>query len=153
MGEIRFFINNTPDKDVTERGTSMNSYGIGEESFGEYLRSKREERHITLRGMAERLGISAPYLTDVERNRKNPPSIDKLEQIREVLDLTKEEYAYMMNLAGKSRNTVAPDLPGYIMDRDYVSAALRTARDMGAGKEEWDRFVAMLLEKDTKTDM
>lgn len=131
----------------------MNNNGISEESFGDYLRCKREERHITLRGMAEILGISAPYLTDVERNRKNPPSIDKLEQIRDTLNLTKEEYAYMMNLAGKSRNSVAPDLPDYIMGRDYVSAALRTARDMGAGKEEWDKFVAMLLEKSTKTDM
>jgi hypothetical protein len=32
-------------------------------------------------------------------------------------------------------------LPEYIIERDYVSAALRTARDLDAGEEEWKQFV------------
>lgn len=50
----------------------------------------------------------------------------------------------MLDLAGKQRNSVAPDLPDYIMRRDYVAAALRTARDLGAGEKEWAAFVEEL---------
>lgn len=53
----------------------------------------------------------------------------------------------MLDLAGKKRNAVAPDLPEYIMQRDYVSAALRTARDLDAGEEEWQRFVEELKKR------
>ena len=61
--------------------------------------------------------------------------------------LTKEEKDEMLNLAGKKRKAVAPDLPEYIMQRDYVSAALRTARDLDAGEEEWQRFVEELRKR------
>ena len=60
------------------------------------------------------------------------------------MHLTNEEKVIMFDLAGKSRSEVAPDLPGYIMERDYVSAALRTARDLGADQDDWDAFVADL---------
>ena len=50
----------------------------------------------------------------------------------------------MFDLAGEKRDDVAPDLPDYIKERDYVSAALRTARDLDAGEEEWLEFVKEL---------
>ena len=39
---------------------------------------------------------------------------------------------------------MAPDLPDYIMNRDYVSAALRTARDLKADQSDWEEMVAAL---------
>ena len=53
----------------------------------------------------------------------------------------------MLDLAGKNRNEVGPDLPEYIMESDYVSAALRTARDLDAGEEEWLEFVKELKKR------
>lgn len=114
------------------------------QNFGEFLIKKREERQITLRGMAEKLGISPTFLSDIEKDRRNPPEMDKLEQISTILVLNDEEKSLMLDLAGKKRNSVAPDLPEYIMERDYVSAALRTARDLDAGEAEWMRFVEEL---------
>ena len=116
-------------------------------NFGAFLQKKREEKGITLRKMAEMLGYSAPFLSDVEKDRRNPPELAKLEQIAKILDLTYEEQQTMYNLAGKKRDSVAPDLPEYIMSRDYVAAALRTARDLDAGEEEWLRFVQELRER------
>ncbi len=113
-------------------------------NFGEFISTKRIEKKITLREMADRLGISAPFLTDVEKDRRNPFDMEKLTQLADILQLSKEENDQMLNLAGKKRNAVAPDLPGYIMNRDYVSAALRAARDLDAGEEEWNRFVEEL---------
>lgn len=116
-------------------------------NFGEFISQKRVEKKITLRKMAEMLNVSAPFLTDVEKDRRNPFDMDKLVRLAQILELNEEDNALMLNLAGKKRNAVAPDLPEYIIKRDYVSAALRTARDLDAGEEEWNRFVKELKER------
>ena len=116
-------------------------------NFGDFISRKRIEKKITIRKMADMLGVSAPFLTDVEKDRRNPFDIEKLNQLAHILELTKEEKDEMLNLAVKKRNAVAPDLPEYIMQRDYVSAALRTARDLDAGEEEWQRFVEELKKR------
>ena len=41
-------------------------------NFGEFISRKRVEKKITLRKMAEMLNVSAPFLTDVEKDRRNP---------------------------------------------------------------------------------
>lgn len=117
------------------------------QNFGEFLQHKREDKGITLRRMAEMLGVSAPFLSDVEKGRRNSLEMDKLVLLKQILVMSDDEYQTMLNLAGKQRKTVAPDLPEYIMDRDYVSAALRTARDLDAGEAEWQRFVEELKKK------
>ena len=113
-------------------------------TFGEYLTAKREERDITLRELARKLEVSAPFLSDVEKNRRAPLTQERLEKLAEVLSLTVEEKAEMYDIVGKQKGSVAPDLPEYIMERDYVSAALRTARDLDAGEAEWAKFVEAL---------
>lgn len=113
-------------------------------NFGDFISKKRVESKITLRKMADLLGVSAPFLTDVEKDRRNPFDMEKLITLAGILNLTQDENALMLDLAGKKRNAVAPDLPEYIMERDYVSAALRTARDLDAGEEEWKKFVEEL---------
>lgn len=121
----------------------MNTYA----NFGEFIAKKRTEKEITLRKMADLLGCSAPFLSDVEKDRRNPFDMDKLEQVAQILGLSPEDNAIMLDLAGKKRNSVAPDLPDYIMQRDYVSAALRTARDLDAGEQEWLQFVEDLKKR------
>lgn len=125
----------------------MNTMNTQYENFGEFLQKKREEKSITLRKMAELLSFSAPFLSDVEKDRRNPPDYDKLLQIANILQLSEGEKSLMLDLAGKKRKSVAPDLPEYIMERDYVSAALRTARDLDAGEEEWLQFVEELKKR------
>ena len=117
------------------------------QNFGDFLQKKRTEKEITLRKMAEMIGITAPYLTDIEKDRRNPPEMEKLETIARILNLSDEDKAIMFDLAGKKRNSVAPDLPEYIMERDYVSAALRTARDLDASEQEWMNFVEDLKKR------
>ena len=71
---------------------------------------------------------------------------ESLEKLAEVLHLTKEETDEMNILVGKQKGTIAPDLPEYIMN-EYVSNALRTAKDLDAGEEEWLHFVEELKKK------
>ena len=97
--------------------------------------------------MAELLKCSAPFLSDVEKDRRNPFDMDKLELLGQILELDSDDYALMLDLAGKKRNSVAPDLPDYIMEHDYVSAALRTARDLDASEADWLKFVEELRQR------
>jgi len=117
------------------------------QNFGELVQEKREEKQLTLRKFADAIGFSAPFWSDVEKDRRNPPEIDKLHLIARTLNLTESENAMMLDLAGKKRNSVAPDLPDYIMERDYVAAALRTARDLDAGEKEWNEFIEELRKR------
>lgn len=127
-----------------EKVNSMNTQYL---NFGDFLQRKRTEKKITIRKMAEMLGITAPYLNDIEKDRRNPPEMEKLELISQILMLNDEDKTTMFDLAGKKRNSVAPDLPDYIMERDYVAAALRTARDLDAGEAEWLKFVEELKQR------
>jgi len=116
-------------------------------NFGDFIAKKRGQKQITLRKMAELLDISAPYLSDVEKDRRNPFDMDRLEKLSNILLLDEEEKETMLNLAGEKRDSVAPDLPEYIRGRDYVSAALRIARDLDAGEDEWQKFIADLKKR------
>ena len=116
-------------------------------NFGDFITQKRQEKGITLREMAKQLKITPPYLSDVEKDRRNPFDIDKLKVLSQILLLSDKDETIMLNLAGKKRGEVAPDLPKYIMSREYVSAALRTARDLDASEEEWQQFVDELKKR------
>ena len=114
----------------------------------EYDRNTREERDLTLREMARQMGVSAPFLSDVEKNRSAPLTKERLDKVAEILHFDTDEKTAMYDLVGKQRNIVAPDLPEYIIGRDYVAAALRTARDLNAGEAEWLRFVEELKKRE-----
>ena len=116
-------------------------------TFAQYITEIREREKITLRQMAEELGVSAAYYSDVEKGRRNPLSLEKLEFFASVTGMTDEEKTSMFDLAGKGRSEVAPDLPDYIMSRDYVSAALRTARELGADQSYWEEMIAALKKR------
>ena len=121
------------------------------ETFGQFLSRKRQEKEISLRGLAGKLGISAPFLSDVEKDRKAPFNNKRIEEVSRILNLSDEEKTEMLDLAGQSKKSaIAPDLPEYINEHDYVKAALRTARDCGAGPEEWQKFVDDLMKRKRK---
>jgi transcriptional regulator with XRE-family HTH domain len=57
-------------------------------NFGEYLKQKREEKQISLRELARRLEVSAPFLSDVENNRRAPLTEERLATLADVLNLS-----------------------------------------------------------------
>ena len=114
-------------------------------TFGEYLKHKREEKQISLREVARTLGVSAPFLSDVENNRRGPLTEERLADLAKVLNLTEKEKSEMYDIVGKQKGLLAPDLNPYVTERPYVNAALRTARNLEANEEDWQRFVDDLI--------
>lgn len=114
--------------------------------FGKFIDDKRRGRSSTggdilLKDIAQAMGVTATYLSDIVKGRRNPPDMETLQKIAAILNLTDDEKAEMFDLAGRERNEAAPDLPGYIMDEDipYVRRALRRASDKKLGNEFWKK--------------
>lgn len=108
---------------------------------------RRKEAGITLRGMATLMNLSPTFWSDIEKGRRNPPDMDKLERLAQILRFSTEDRDMMFDLAGKAENSISPDLPDYIMSEDYIRTALRKARRVGT-QEDWERFIREL---DAKT--
>lgn len=59
------------------------------QDIGEYIRSQREATEVSLRQLAERAGVSNPYLSQIERGLRKP-SADVLAQIAKGLRVSAE---------------------------------------------------------------
>ncbi|TYO92299.1 helix-turn-helix domain-containing protein [Desulfallas thermosapovorans] len=122
--------------------------------FGSFVTAKRKAKDITLRKMAELLDFSPAYWSDIEKGRRNPPSLHKLEEIAKILLLSDEETDHMIDLASEDRNEIPMDLPEYIKDNPLARAALRKARkkETVEGKravteKAWKQFIQALDEE------
>ena len=131
---LNFFYNVITLKSVIAKGAVKMA---GE--FGSFIAQMRIEKDVKLKPIAQELGVSVTYLSDIIKGRRNPPDIDGLEALAKVLNLSAEEREKMLDLAGRERKQVSPDLPEYIMDEDLPSArvALRRAKDQGLGDDFW----------------
>ena len=116
--------------------------------FGKYIDDKRKGRgaggeDVKLKDIAEAMGMTASYLSDIVKGRRNPPEMQILEKIAVVLKLTPDEKEVMLDLAGRERDSAAPDLPNYLMDNDlpHVRKALRRASEKNLGDDFWKKVV------------
>ena len=114
------------------------------ETFASFVTRKRKEHNITMRALADVLGVSSPYLYDVEQGNRNPLKKDNLEKMADFFKLNEEETALMFDLAGIDRGIVPLDLPDYILNNAYVRVALRKAKSMNIKEEEWQKFIAQM---------
>jgi len=114
--------------------------------FGAFLKSKRNEKEIPIRMMAEQVGIKPGYFNDIESGRRTPIELDLLDRIVETLKLSDEDRQTFFDLAGKAREAAPPDLTGYINESKKARIALRVAKET-ATDEDWEQFTKYLKEK------
>ena len=95
------------------------------ENFGEFLKRKRQGKGASLRSFAADMGIKKMAYSFF---------ITALQCF----------LFYVFSAMTKNAAAVPQDLPQYIMDRDIVRTALRTAKDVDATDEEWQEFISML---------
>ena len=124
--------------------------------FGKFIDEKRRGRapggsDILLKDIAAAMGVTATYLSDIVKGRRNPPDVETLRKIAIVLNLDSEEKALMYDLAGRERNEAAPDLPEYLMSEDipHVRAALRRASDKKLGDDFWKKVFEQIEKEGT----
>lgn len=55
-------------------------------TLGERIRARRQRKHWKLKDLAEKTGLSVPYLSDLERNESTNPTLETLGAISDALD-------------------------------------------------------------------
>jgi len=92
----------------------------GATTLGEAIRLLRTERRMTLRALADKIGVSAPFLSDVEHGRRQTNQYDALADAFEVSvdDLRK--------LDGR-----VTELKDWLAENPQLVALLKDIRDSG----------------------
>lgn len=122
-----------------------------EQTFGAFVRQKRMKQGLSLRRLAARLGLSPVYMSNIETDRKPAPSRENLDKLAEELRLSKPDLELFLDLAAASQKMKVPaDLPEYIMERDIVRTALRTAKEVDATDAEWQEFIDRITKRTPK---
>ena len=109
-------------------------------SFGRFVRQRREELGLTVRGFAQDLGITAAYLSDIEKGNRYAPKAF-LEKLRTGLKVPSEDMRDFEDLASATRGFQYEDINPYLGKQPLARVALRKARDLNISPEEWQAFI------------
>ena len=102
------------------------------------------------------IGVSPQYYSEVEKGRKAVFTADKLEKLVSFLGLPKEEEEELYTKAAEAQTeasnniSVPQDFSDYIVEREYAMQALRTAKELNADAEDWQRFIDDLKKRKEK---
>lgn len=97
--------------------------------FGEYIYRIRKERGYTLSQLADRVGISKSYLSNIERNIKQNPSIHIMEKIATALSIDINELL----------RQGSPDSENQVVDNEWAEV-LKEFKKTGIHKEQLQEY-------------
>jgi len=117
----------------------MPDSNIPEDNFGDYIRSLRTKKKIGQRELARKIGVSAAYLNDIEKNKRAAPRPELVKVLEQALDA---DSVLLNDLAGLSKNALAPDVAEFIYKTPEVISLLRMIRAY-----KLNQFEIMELEK------
>ncbi len=83
--------------------------------FGLNLRKIRLEKGITLPALADKMGITNPYLSDIERGNRTP-NAKICEKVFSCLNLTNQEKRMLLDAAALYSDTLPYDVVAYLLE-------------------------------------
>jgi len=99
-------------------------------SLGQIIRKKREQLHLTLDEVSNRIGFSKPYLSTIETGKvKNPPSDELLTKLEKILEFDTGLLLHIAHIEG---------LPADVR-QEYESAE--------AENQKWRQIVKNLIDQ------
>jgi len=117
-------------------------------NFGSFIREIRISNDIGQRELAEKIGIAASYLNDIEKNKRSAPKINIIKKISSILKINID---LLNDLAGKSKNGLAPDIIDYIEKNPNIISLIRTAKNNNLGNLEINELELSISNSKTKT--
>lgn len=102
------------------------------ESIGEAIRRLRLEAGYTLRGFAEMVGISAPYQSDIEHNRRVPTD----ELLRKTAKILNRKLPVTYEALRKLSARIETDLQQLVQQTPEVNQLLREVKQTGRPASE-----------------
>lgn len=128
---VRDFLANNPDQD--------------ERTFGIFLRQRREELGLTLRGLAGKLQVTAAYLSDIEKGNRRAPK-NYMGALGIALEISEDERLLFEDLANVTHKMACPDMEPYLRNKEIARVALRKARDRDISDEKWAEILRIIDE-------
>ena len=119
----------------------MNDLNLKPENaeFGQYLRSVRQAKKISIRQLAKSVSKTPTYISDIEKGNNKPPERELLDRIIAALHL--EEFPDIRNrlydLAAKERKDIPADIKEYLMENESILKIIRTAKESPNEKQIW----------------
>ena len=104
-----------------------------------------DPRELTLKDIAEELGMTVSLLSDIEQGRRKPFSGDKIQHFCEFLNLSEEETALAFDLASRNTGEIPADIDNLMMYTEAGSMARYAMRLTGKGRiteQDWQEFIA-----------
>jgi len=86
--------------------------GRGTGTFGALLRRRRQAAGLTQEALAERAGVSAKAISELERNPDRTPRLDTISLLADALDLDPAERASLLAAAHPEPRPRAELVPG-----------------------------------------
>ena len=125
--------------------------------YGRFLRTKRlsDDRELTLRDVAEALGVSITFVSDVEHGRRLPYDEVKTEKLIKFLHLSEEDIATMYDLAARENSQIPRDLDEIMMyseSGEMARFALRMTKKGVINENDWSRFIYYIKVKEKDND-
>jgi len=116
--------------------------GDEQELFGDFIHEARLRMRpaLSLRKLAERLGIAPAYLSKIENNLDRPPSAKVVEKMAEILNLEKVKLLQMADRVPSNWNDA-------FKENHRAPDFLRVAMKSGLSPEELEKLI-----KDNKAE-
>lgn len=119
--------------------------------FGTFLKEKRLQKGMSLRELADRVGIAHTYLMNIENGVKQPPSDKVLIQLEKalLLDNNNKEFFYELAARIKEQNNesniyTAADIASYLKKNSQAKLLIRKANELGYSNDFWDELLQKL---------
>ena len=93
--------------------------------FGKLIRELRIQKKIGQRELANKIGLSASYLNDIEKEKRSAPKLSIIKKLAIELD---KDVNYLNDLAAISKNTIAPDINEIINDNPNIVSLIRSIK-------------------------
>ena len=117
--------------------------------FGERMRKLRAERNVTLKDMAEAIGVSSAYLSALEHGKRGRPGWHLLQRIISYFNIIWDEAEDVVKLARISHPRVVIDTSG--LEPQATELANRLADDISdLDQKELAELLAVLNRKKQK---
>lgn len=77
------------------------------DDFGNFAMGARKRCNLTFRAAAEEIGITAAYLSDIEKGKEKPPTIKVLDSMITAYNLKEGQAKEFIELAARARGTLS----------------------------------------------
>ena len=102
-------------------------------NFGSFIRELRIKNQFGQRELANKIGIAASYLNDIEKEKRTAP---KPLVIKKLSSLLKVNINYLYDLAGISKGSVAPDIGEFIENNPGIVSLLRSIKNNNLNNDQ-----------------